>query len=113
MRKLLLSMGTFAIVALALVSGVTTARPAYALCYCETTNDYSTAQNWGFGSSCSAAQSDLASKVNAEAVGTCGTLFQTCLGPIHYTNSCWFNGSQYQSDGYRDYSCKTCGPPHQ
>ena len=109
MKKLLLSMGTVLIVALALVSGVTTAKPAYALCICETTNDYSTGLNWGFGTSCTVAYSDLASRVDAEARGFCGAT-STCLGAIHYTTACAWNGTHYQSNGYRDYSCKTCGP---
>ncbi|HEX3555998.1 MAG TPA: hypothetical protein VIA62_22500 [Thermoanaerobaculia bacterium] len=110
MRKLLLSMGTVLIVTLALVSGVTTARPAWALCYCLSNNDFQTS-SWGMGANCTAAQSDLTSHVNADAFADCGGSAYTCLGTLHYTNACWWNGTMFQSDGYRDYSCKVCGQP--
>jgi len=99
-------------VTLALVSGVTTAKPAWALCYCQTNNDYSTPENWGMGADCTAAQNDLAIHVNSVARADCGAT-QTCLGTLHLVNACWWNGTMYQADGYRDYSCKVCGIPQQ
>ncbi len=110
MRKLTLFTGAMLAVLLALAGGISTPSPAWAICYCETWDDYATAQNWGMGADCTAAHNDLLAHVNAEAHANCGGITKTCLGSLVITGSCWWTGSQYQEDGYRFYSCKVCGP---
>lgn len=112
MRKLALFTGAMLVLVLALVGGLSTPRAAWAICWCETNNDYTTALNWGMGSDCTAAHNDLVARVNAEARDSCGGLTQTCLGTLVITSSpaCFFNGTMFQEDGYRYYSCKVCGP---
>ncbi|HEX9945774.1 MAG TPA: hypothetical protein VGG03_27520 [Thermoanaerobaculia bacterium] len=108
MRKLTLLTGALLVTVLALAGGLSTPNPAWAICFCPTNNDYTTMMNWGMGADCTAAHNDLVSHVNAEAYANCGTSFQTCLGTLVITTSCWWNGSQFQEDGYRFYSCKEC-----
>ncbi|HEX9945773.1 MAG TPA: hypothetical protein VGG03_27515 [Thermoanaerobaculia bacterium] len=110
MRKLTLLTGALLVTVLALAGGLSTPRAAWAICYCETYDDYATMMNWGMGVDCAAAHTDLLNHVNAEARADCGGTTYTCLGTLVITTQCWWNGSQYQEDGYRYYSCKVCGP---
>ena len=112
MRKLTLLTGALLVTVLALAGGLSLPQPAAAICICETYNDTSTAINWGKGSDCTAAHSQLVSLLNQEAFATCGGITATCLGEIVYTSNpqCFWNGMMWQEDGYRNFSCKVCGP---
>lgn len=111
MRKLTLLSGTLLILALALMSGLSSPKPAWALCYCDPYEPYSyTPQNWGKGTSCSAAHSDLLARTAADARADCGAT-NTCLGNLIITGPCTdIGGGMYREDGYREYKCKVCGP---
>ncbi|HEX9945772.1 MAG TPA: hypothetical protein VGG03_27510 [Thermoanaerobaculia bacterium] len=114
MRKLTLLTGALLVTVLALAGSLSTPRAAWAICRCETFDDYTTSMNWGMGADCTAAHNALLSHVNAEAFANCGGSTLTCLGTLVITGPCWFNNDpavmMYQEDGYRYYSCKVCGP---
>jgi len=83
--------------------------PASAICLCPSGGPYySTPTNWGFGVDCSAAVSDLRAKTTTVARADCSP-HGICATQLVY--NCWFNGSQWQADGYLSYSCRDeCGP---
>lgn len=111
MRKLTLFTGAMLVVALALISGLSNAKPAWALCWCPTNNDYVTSMHWGMGSSCTAAHNDLLAQVNQEASADCGGVTKTCFGALVVTTSCHYEDGMYVEDGYKEYSCKVCEIP--
>ena len=113
MRKLALFTGAMLVLILALAGGLSTPRAAWGICYCETYSDYATPTNWGMAADCTAAHNDLLARTAADARADCGGIASTCLGALVNTSSnpvCFFNGTMFQEDGYRLYSCKVCGP---
>ncbi len=67
------------------------------------------ASHWGFGSTCSAALTDLTSKTKAAANSYCLNNvddYLSCNFAVVVTAGCNWNGSQYQYDGYANFSCK-------
>ncbi|HEX9945776.1 MAG TPA: hypothetical protein VGG03_27530 [Thermoanaerobaculia bacterium] len=112
MRKLALLTGALLVLVLALVSGFSTARPAWAICYCDPNESYSyTNINWGLGTNCTEAQNDLLAETATEAYGYCGGSTKTCLGNLIITTPCgWVWDGHYQVNGYREYKCKVCEP---
>lgn len=111
MKKLSLFTGAMLIVALALISGLSTPEPAWAVCLCQSFNDSATDLHWGMGSSCTAAHDSLVSQTAQAANTACGGAFKTCLGNVVITGQCHFDHGVFIEDGYREYSCKVCEPP--
>lgn len=110
MRKLTLLTGALLVTVLALTGGLSLPKPAAAICICESYTDFTTANNWGKGADCTAAHNQLLSLVNQEAHADCGGITATCLGTLVIMTECHWNGMMWQEDGYRNYSCKVCGP---
>ncbi|HEX9945778.1 MAG TPA: hypothetical protein VGG03_27540 [Thermoanaerobaculia bacterium] len=111
MRKLTLLTGAILALVLALISGLSTARPAWAICYCDPYEPYSqTNYYWGIGSTCTDAYNNLVANTNNEAYQACGGSTKTCLGDVVVTGQCWWNGWAWQWSGYRQYKCKVCEP---
>ncbi len=101
---LLVAIGFTFLVALVL------AKPATAICWCESFNDTTTTENWGMGATCTDAHSDLVSHVRAEAIADCG-IGKVCFGTVVVVTPCWEpSPGTKQEDGYMEYSCKVCGP---
>jgi len=94
-----------------LLVGLVLAKPATAICWCESFNDTTTTENWGMGATCTDAHSDLVSHVRAEAAADCGGTTKVCYGTVVVVTPCWDPpGGGKQEDGYMEYSCKVCGP---
>lgn len=95
---------TFAFLLIALSPAA--ALPPGGSCYCDT--GYVTGMNWGMGSTCSAANTDLRNHLLAEASGICEWQ-AVCSFQVQYTNYCsmpvW---DVFQSDGYATFGCRAC-----
>lgn len=65
------------------------------------------ASHWGHGSDCTSAQNDLRSQLLAAANAFCMDLdgLPRCSFQVVHTVACWWNGSQYVSDGYANFGC--------
>ncbi len=75
-------------------------------CYCYTGNQ--TGQNWGMGSSCTAANSDLRAHLLAEANDWC-TPDPVCSFAVQYTTTCWQpTPTTWQADGFATFGCRIC-----
>lgn len=88
--------------------------PAEAVCLCPEGGPYNaTAIHWGSGANCTQAENDLRTQTKNAATSDCGGLFQTCLGSLVITQSCYWHAGhgEYVVDGYMTYDCKECGPP--
>ena len=112
MRKLTLLTGALLVLALAVAGGLSGAKPAWAICLCDPNEPYTTTgPNWGKGTSCSAAHTNLSSLTATEANADCGGITKTCMGSVIVTGACHsIGGGMFQEDGYREYKCKVCGP---
>ncbi|MEO6194501.1 MAG: hypothetical protein ABIS20_15935 [Thermoanaerobaculia bacterium] len=57
---------------------------------------------WGMGATCAAAESDLRDHIIALARDLCTSMegLYCSTGPTVFTGTCWWNGTQYQADGY-------------
>jgi hypothetical protein len=109
MRKLTCFTGAMLVVALALISGLSTPEPAWAFCYCETYSGLNTDINWGTGSTCSAAHTNLlAQNLQEAAADYCGTATKTCMGTLHIVTPCHFQNGSYMEDGWQEFACKVC-----
>jgi hypothetical protein len=98
------------VLAFALVGGFSMPRAAWAICYCDPNEPYSsTSLHWSMGASCSEVQNDLLAQTANEAYGICGGSTQTCLGSL-IANGCYWTGEYWDMSGYREYKCKTCEP---
>jgi hypothetical protein len=64
------------------------------------------ASHWGFGSDCSAAQTDVRSQLLAYTTAECQSYdgYGRCGFQLVVT-WCGWNGSQYQADAYANFSC--------
>jgi hypothetical protein len=67
------------------------------------------ASHWGFGSTCSAALTDLTNQTKAAANNYCLANvddYLSCNFAVVITGGCAWTGSQYRYDGYANFSCK-------
>jgi hypothetical protein len=115
-KKILLSAGALLVAGLAVAIGFSTPEPACAICLCpDGPPNYQTPQDWGIGTDCSSAQSDLLSQTWAVAHADCSPHMpcntSLVVEACHDPSETGVPG-QYVADGYLKYSCRDeCGPP--
>jgi hypothetical protein len=110
LKKMTLLTGALLILGFAVAGSFATPRAAEAVCYCAWEEELSTPNNWGKGTSCTAAHNDLLARTAVDARAGCGGA-TPCLGPLNITTACHFlGGGMYEEDGYRDYACRACVP---